>query len=210
MHRTRMWRWFFFIAGQVILALGITLTIKGHLLGIAPWDVLHVGLYRMFGFTIGTWSILTGLFIVGSTAIYLRRWPQIGTWINMFLIGLFIDFFNWLIPAVPTLAGQAAVFILGIAVMAVGLGMYVSPDIGAGPRDTLMLVLIEKTGWSVKTVRTALEVSVALAGWLIGGPIGIGTVIIALFFGQLLQYTLPYFKELLRRLADAPEAAQAN
>lgn len=210
MHRTRMWRWFFFIAGQVILALGITLTIKGHLLGIAPWDVLHVGLYRMFGFTIGTWSILTGLFIVGSTAIYLRRWPQIGTWINMFLIGLFIDFFNWLIPAVPTLAGQAAVFILGIAVMAVGLGMYVSPDIGAGPRDTLMLVLIEKTGWSVKTVRTALEVSVALAGWLIGGPIGIGTVIIALLFGQLLQYTLPYFKELLRRLADAPEAAQAN
>ncbi|SDE53166.1 Uncharacterized membrane protein YczE [Bhargavaea beijingensis] len=210
MHRTHLWRWIFFIVGQLILSLGITLTIKGHQLGIGPWDVLHVGLYRMFGLTIGTWSILTGLFIVGSTAIYLRRWPQVGTWINMILIGLFIDFFNWLIPAVPTIAGQVAVFILGIGVMAVGLGMYVSPNIGAGPRDTLMLVLIEKTGWSVKTVRTALEVSVALAGWLIGGPIGIGTVIIALFFGQLLHYTLPYFQELLRRLADPPEAAQVN
>ncbi|MFC7365318.1 MULTISPECIES: YczE/YyaS/YitT family protein [Bhargavaea] len=210
MHRTQIWRWTFFIAGQLILSLGITLTIKGPLLGIAPWDVLHVGLYRMFGLTIGTWSIMTGFFIVGSTAIYLRRWPQVGTWINMILIGLFIDFFNWMIPDIPNVIGQTAVFILGTVVMAVGLGMYVSPNIGAGPRDTLMLVLIEKTGWSVKSVRTGLEVTVALAGWLIGGPIGIGTVIIALFFGQLLQYTMPYFRELLGRLSDRPETVQIN
>ncbi|EMR07822.1 putative BCR, YitT family [Bhargavaea cecembensis DSE10] len=210
MQRFQALRWTFFLAGQLLLALGITLTIKGSMLGINPWDVLHVGLFMQLGLTIGTWSILTGLFIVVSTSIYLRRLPQIGTWINMVLIGSFIDLFNWILPDVHSLAGQTSVFLAGIAVQAVGLGMYVSPGIGAGPRDTLMLVLMEKTGWSVKTVRTVLEASVALAGWLIGGPVGIGTVIIVLFFGQLLQFTIPYFRGLLERQSGAREEATAG
>jgi uncharacterized protein len=210
MQHVQALRWTFFLVGQLFLALGITLTIKGAMLGISPWDVLHVGLFQQLGLTIGTWSILTGLFIILSTSIYLRRLPQIGTWINMLLIGTFIDFFNWILPDVHSLAGQTSVFLAGITVQAVGLGMYVSPGIGAGPRDTLMLVLMEKTGWSVKTVRTVLEATVALAGWLIGGPIGIGTVIIALFFGQLLQFTLPYFRGLLERLSGAREEATAG
>ncbi|WP_424236684.1 YczE/YyaS/YitT family protein [Bhargavaea ginsengi] len=210
MQRYQALRWTFFLVGQLFLALGITMTIKGALLGISPWDVLHVGLFKQLGLTIGTWSILTGFFIVISTSIYLRRLPQVGTWINMLLIGSFIDFFNWILPDVHTLAGQISLFLAGITVQAIGLGMYVSPGIGAGPRDTLMLVLMEKTGWSVKTVRTVLEATVALTGWLIGGPIGVGTVIIVLFFGQLLQYTIPYFKGLLERLSKPAEEVGVN
>lgn len=100
------WRWLFFIAGLIILAFGISLTIKGQLLGIGPWDVLHVGLYLNVGLTIGSWSIISGLVIVIGTAIGTKRFPKIGTWLNMILIGLFIDFFNWLLPDLASYFGQ--------------------------------------------------------------------------------------------------------
>ena len=207
MHRTQIWRWVFFFAGQLILSLGITMTIKGERLGIGPWDVLHVGLFRNFGLTIGSWSIITGLLIVSGTAVVLRKWPQIGTWLNMLLIGLFIDFFYWLLPDIGSLAGQTGMFIAGTAIMAVGIGMYVSPNIGAGPRDTLMLIITDRTGWSVKRVRTGLEVTVAIAGWALGGPVGVGTVVIALFLGQLVHHSIPWFRTLLLRVCRGDETA---
>ena len=73
------------------------MTIKGQRLGVGPWDVLHIGLFRNFGLTIGTWGIITGFMIIAATAIVLKRWPKFGTWLNMILTGLFIDLFNWLI-----------------------------------------------------------------------------------------------------------------
>ena len=98
----------------------------------------------------------------------------------MVLTGLFIDLFNWLLPDFSSLTGQAIIFTLGVAVMAYGVGIYVAPNLGAGPRDSLMLIFVEKLGISVKKVRTTIEVIVAVTGWLLGGPVGIGTVIIAL------------------------------
>lgn len=185
----------------MVMALGISMTIKGQWLGIAPWDVLHVGLYRKFGLTIGTWGILTGFIILLSTAVVLREWPKAGTWLNMLLIGLFIDLFNWLIPDIGTTWGQGLIFISGIVVMSYGVGIYVCPNLGAGPRDSLMLIFVEKFGASLKKVRTILEIVVAVVGWLLGGPIGVGTVIIALLVGQLVHYSLPQSRRLLLKMA---------
>ena len=195
-------RWSFFIVGLILLALGIAMTIRGELLGIGPWDVLHVGLFINFGLSIGLWSITTGLLIVLATSLYSKCWPPIGTWLNMVLIGVFIDMFLWALPIVANPIGEIALFIAGVVVMGFGVGMYIASNIGAGPRDSLMLILIEKTGWTVKRVRTLLEIVVAIIGWLLGGPIGVGTVIIALTLGNIVHFTLPLSQKWIVKLTS--------
>ncbi|PUB02964.1 YitT family protein [Paenisporosarcina sp. OV554] len=195
-------RWSFFIGGMMLLALGIALTIRGKLLGIAPWDVLHVGLFQNFGLTIGMWSIGSGLLIVIGTALYSKRWPLIGTWLNMILVGVFTDMWLWLLPVVSHPVVQTICFISGVGVMGFGVGMYIASNIGAGPRDSLMLILIEKTGWTVKRVRTLLEIVVAIIGWLLGGPVGIGTIIIALTLGYIVHFTLNISRNWIAKLTD--------
>lgn len=205
MNKTKMWRWIFYLSGLIIVALGISMTIKGYRLGIGPWDVFHVGLYKKFGLTIGTWSIITGLLIVGATAIIFKELPKIGTWLNMILLGVFIDIFNWILPDPEAIFAQTVLFVLGIVIMGYGIGVYMSPSIGAGPRDSLMLVFVEKFGFSIKRVRTSIEVIVAICGWLLGGPVGVGTVIIALLIGQFVHYTLPQSKALLLKITGENE-----
>ena len=197
----KKWRWVFFIVGQMILSLGIAMTIKGQLLGIGPWDVLHVGLYQNIGLSIGSWSIITGLLIVLITAVAQKKWPKYGTWLNMLLLGTFIDLFNWLLPDVTSIAAQLIFFILGVVIMSYGIGLYVSPNMGAGPRDSLMLLIVHKFNISVKIVRTSIEVIVALLGWALGGPVGIGTVFIALLIGQFVHYAMPQCQRLLLKVA---------
>lgn len=197
MSKEFIWRWSFFISGVLLMSLGISMTIKGQRFGISPWDVLHVGLYKHLGLSIGTWSILMGIIIVIATMIGTKSWPQIGTWLNILVIGSCIDLFNWLLPDTTSFVGQIIIFLGGLLVIAIGVGVYVSPNVGAGPRDSLMLLIIKRAGWSIRTVRTGIEVFVAFAGWLLGGPVGIGTVALALFTGPLIQYTLPLFQKLL-------------
>lgn len=201
MSKELMWRWTFFMSGVLLMSIGISMTIKAQRFGISPWDVLHVGLYDHLGLSIGTWAILTGIIIVVATMIGTKRWPQFGTWLNILVIGFFIDVFNWLIPDITGFAGQLIIFLGGVLVIAIGIGVYVSPNVGAGPRDSLMLLIMKKTGWSIRTVRTGIEVFVALVGWLLGGPIGIGTVALALLTGPLIHYTLPISQKLLFQIS---------
>ncbi|MGE7977399.1 MULTISPECIES: YitT family protein [unclassified Psychrobacillus] len=196
-----VWRWIFFIVGITIMSLGISMTIKGYLFGIGPWDVLHVGLFNHLGLSIGTWAILTGIIIVLITIISTKKIPALGTWLNILFVGSFIDMFNWLLPNPTDLLGQSIIFILGVMVMSIGIGIYVSPNLGAGPRDSLMLLIIEKTGWSLKKVRTGIEVIVAIVGWILGGPVGIGTILIAIGLGQLVHYTLPASQKYLNKIS---------
>ncbi|MFS0575949.1 YitT family protein [Sporosarcina sp. 179-K 3D1 HS] len=198
--KSLLWRWIFFLTGLMVMSLGVSMTIKGHRLGIAPWDVLHVGLYQNLGLTIGSWSIITGFIIILSTSAVMRKWPKIGTWINMVLMGLFIDLFNWLLPDFSTLMGQVIIYVIGVLVLSYGVGIYVSPNMGAGPRDSLMLILVKKWGFSIKAVRTGIEMSVAFIGWLLGGPVGVGTVLIALLCGQIIQIALPQCQNLLLKI----------
>jgi uncharacterized protein len=197
MKREFIIRWAFFFIGLLVLALGITLTIKGKDLGIGPWDVFHYGLFKQLGLTIGTWSIVAGFLILLITGIGKKSFPKIGAFLNMILIGIFIDLFNFLIPDPESLAAQSIVFAVGIIVLGYGIGLYVSADLGAGPRDSLMLLVVEKTGWKVQWVRNGMEMVVFFFGWLLGGPVGIGTVIIALGLGSIVGISLPQSRKLL-------------
>ena len=193
------WRWTFFIVGMIIMSLGITMSIKGKIIGTSPWDVLHVGLFQNFGLTIGTWSIITGLLIIASTSLVLKEWPKMGTWLNMLLIGLFIDVFNWLLPTTDVYVLQIAYFVVGVLILSFGCGMYIAPNMGAGPRDTLMMIIVEKFGGTIKSARMGIEVLVTILGGLLGGPVGVGTVLIALTSGYIVQYSLPYCRKVLMK-----------
>lgn len=207
MNKHFIYRSSFFLAGMIVLSLGIAMTIKGQALGIGPWDVLHVGLYRKFGLTIGTWNIITGLLIILFVGIYSHELPKMGTWLNLVTIGLFIDFFNWLLPEVTSSVGHVIVLAIGTIVIGFGAGLYMSPNLGAGPRDSLMLILVDKFKFKIKNVRTVIEVIVAVIGWMLGGPVGIGTVLIALLIGQIIHITFPLNQKLLLKLLGEKDIA---
>ena len=140
-------RWTFFVFGLMVLAFGISLTIEGKRFGIGPWDVFHYGLFTKFGFTIGTWSIISGFLLLVISSIFTKAWPKIGAFLNMLLLGLFIDLFNSILPSIDSLAGAAIAFVIGVVLIGYGIGLYVSADFGAGPRDSFMLLIVERTGW---------------------------------------------------------------
>ena len=196
------WRWSFFFIGISVMSLGITMTIKGKALGTSPWDVLHIGMFRQFGLSIGSWSILVGLFIILATSLYLKAWPKLATWLNMLLIGTFIDFFNWLLPNTSIFVWELTYFILGFFVMSIGCGLYISAELGAGPRDTIMMIIASK-GYSVRTGRMVMEVGAVAIGFLLGGPVGVGTIVLALGTGYVIQPSLMYFKNILTRQIEA-------
>lgn len=202
MKKTSFWRWTFYLVGMIILSFGIGMTIRGERFGIGPWDVLHYGLTETIGLTIGTWSIITGFFLVLLMIIVYRRIPKIGTWINMVVIGVFIDISLFVLPVPETYQGTLFMFVLGVIVMGIGIGIYIAPNMGAGPRDSLMLILVDKVGMSINGARITMEVTVALFGWLLGGPVGLGTVIIAFGLGALVQLALPTSVRTLKRLID--------
>ena len=195
-------RWSFFIFGLMVLAFGISLTIEGKHLGIGPWDVFHYGLFTKFGFTIGAWSIISGFLLLLISSIFNKAWPKIGAFLNMLFLGLFIDLFNWILPSIDSLAGATIAFIIGIVLIGYGIGLYVSADFGAGPRDSFMLFIVERTGWSIPLVRNGIEVLVFLLGWMLGGPVGIGTVFIAFGLGPILGFSIPQCKKLMAYFLD--------
>lgn len=202
MRKAFIFRWLFFFVGLMIMGLGVTLTIKGQLFGVGSWDVLHIGLFKNLGLSIGLWSIIMGILIITIASIGLREFPKIGTFMNMICVGVFIDFFNWAIPDPSTFTVQLIAFILGVLLLAAGCGVYISADLGAGPRDTLMLLAVKKFNCSITVARTVMEVVVAVAGYLLGGPIGVGTVIMAFGLGPVIQISLGYSEKVLETLVS--------
>ncbi|KZR58425.1 YczE/YyaS/YitT family protein [Pseudobacillus badius] len=181
-----------FTIGLLFMSLGIVLLIRADL-GATPWDALHVGLYEQLGLTVGTWSVLIGFLILGLASFYLREWPQFGAYLNMLLVGLFIDFFLWL-PTIATpdyFSGKLIMFIAGVFIMAYGMSFYLSAQLGAGPRDSFMLAVMKKTGWKVSSIRRGMEFIVLAIAWLIGGPVHLGTFLFSLLMGTAVGISLP-------------------
>lgn len=207
MKTTNIWRWLFFFAGMIVIGLGIALTVKGQRFGVGSWDVLHIGLFNRFGLSIGIWSDIVGIVIITISSIGMRQFPKVGTFMNMIFVGLFLDFFNWLLPDVHHISLQFINFILGVILIAIGGGMYISANLGAGPRDSLMLLAVEKFHCSITIARTIMEIVVALAGYLLGGPVGIGTIIMVFALGPIVQFSLGVCRQLLKKCMGMQQVA---
>lgn len=193
-------RYGIFILGLAVMGFGIAMMIKANL-GVAPWDTLHIGLQKTFGLTIGMWSQIVGAIIILSSYVIGRIRPNAGMFLNMFFFGLFIDLFMWLgwIPTGKTVTLRAALFAVGLLIYTFGTGMYLSPRVGAGPRDSFMLALHERMGWGIGKVRIGIECTVTLLGFLLGGPISIGTLVTALAIGPLIKQFIPMWEKLLAK-----------
>ncbi len=158
-------------------------------LGVDPWDVLHQGLSRTLGLQVGTWAVIVGA-VVLLAWVPLRQRPGVGTVCNVVVIGLVINATLDLVPAPHGLGLQLAVLVAGVLLNAVATGLYIGAGLGPGPRDGLSTGLAAR-GRSLRVVRTTVEVSVLAAGWLLGGTVGLGTVLYATAIGPLTHHTIP-------------------
>jgi len=176
------------------MSLGVALTIKANL-GVSAWDVLHIGLYKSIGLSVGTWSQIVGVVIISSTYFFDKKIVSIGTILNMLFVGWFIDLFLWLLPTPHhgQWIEQTLFLLIGMVIMAMGSGMYITSKLGAGPRDGLMLVLSNRLQWSIRKVKTTMELIVLVIGFFLGGPVNIGTVILSIFIGPLMQFFIKYW-----------------
>jgi uncharacterized membrane protein YczE len=182
----RLARLFF---GLVLFGFGLALMVIADL-GLSPWDVFHQGISQRTGIPIGTVVIITGLLLLVFW-IPLKERIGIGTIANAIVIGITLDVSLLFLPAqIDPLAVRWLSMLLGVLLVAIGSGFYIGAGLGPGPRDGLMTGLARITGRPIALVRGLLEVSVLIIGWLLGGTVGVGTLVFAFGIGPLVQYFL--------------------
>ncbi|MEV0059376.1 hypothetical protein [Nocardia sp. NPDC050718] len=160
-------------------------------LGLDPWDVFHQGVAAHVPLSFGAVTAVTGV-VVLLAWIPLRQKPGLGTVSNVIVIGVSVDVGLWLIPAAEALWVRVAAMVLAVVVNAAATVLYIGAGMGPGPRDGLMTGLVARTGWPVWSVRTGIEATVLITGWLLGGSVGIGTLVYAFGIGPLIQLMIPY------------------
>jgi uncharacterized membrane protein YczE len=161
-------------------------------LGVMPWDVLHQGLARRLGLSLGTMTIVVGVLVL-LCWVPLRQRPGLGTVSNVVVIGIAVDAALAVLPAPSALGLRIGFAAAGIGLNAVATALYIGARFGPGPRDGLMTGLVRRTCGSVRVVRTGIEVAVVVTGWLLGGTLGPATVVYALAVGPLVHPLLPLF-----------------
>ena len=178
--------------GLGVYGLGVALTVHAGI-GIAPWDVLGQGIAVQTGLSFGVSTVIVSVFVL-LCWIPLKVKPGFGTVANALLVGLFADFWLLILPELSEYWQQLGTFVLGVVVVAIATGLYISSRLGSGPRDGLMqgtANALDKPFW---IVRTAYEASALTLGWLMGGQVREGTLIFALTIGYLVQISLRVFK----------------
>ncbi len=189
------------VIGLVCCGAGFASLVEAGL-GLDPWDVFHQGVSDRVDLPIGTISILTGL-VVLLCWIPLRERPGVGTILNVLIIGSTMDL---LLPHLHEPAdwwAQWAMLLGGIVVAGLGVGLYIGSGLGPGPRDGLMTGLARR-GRTIRTARTMIELTALLVGWLLGGQVGIGTLVFAVAIGPIVHLTLGWFSLPPRSLLPAP------
>lgn len=173
------------LAGLWLFALGSVLTLRAGL-GVPPWDVLHDGIRRNTPLSFGVAVIAIGVLLVLVSALLGIR-PGPGTIANMLLIGTFVDLMLWTDVGANLddahLALRIAAAFAGVAVVGLGSALYIGANLGAGPRDSLMVLAATKLGVRVGVARAVIEGSALLTGWLLGGAVGLGTLLFVLAIG---------------------------
>jgi uncharacterized membrane protein YczE len=176
------------IVGLALYGFSMALMVRAGV-GLDPWDVLHQGFSRWCGISIGTAAAIVGVVVLVGW-IPLRNKPAIGAVANVAIIAVTVDASLALVPSPGSLAVRIPMLLSGVALNGVATVLYVGAGLGPGPRDGLTTGLATRTGWSVRSVRTLIEGGVLVVGWLLGGTVGVGTVVYAAGIGPILQLLL--------------------
>ena len=192
------------ILGLFLCGLGIVTMLMSNI-GLNPWGTLNAGFVNVTPISFGQWSQIIGLVIIVFT-MFLKVIPGIATILNIYLIGVFMDLIleSGLMPSPGNIVLQIPMNLAGLLIFSLGVYMYLSCGLGAGPRDGLMIALMNLTGKSVTVIKTSIEVTVTVLGIIMGGPLGIGTVMVALLGGRILDSVFTFFKY------DPKEKSQMN
>lgn len=177
--------------GLAAFGVSLALMVRARL-GLGPWDVLHQGLARHLHVEIG-WVVIVVSAVVLFAWIPLRQRPGFGTWNNLVLVGLVANLALGGIPTARSLVERIGFLVVGVALNGAASGLYIGAGLGPGPRDGLMMGLAAR-GHSLRVVRTGIELCVLGLGFLLGGSVGIGTVVYALSIGPLVHHALPRLK----------------
>lgn len=194
------------LLGLFLYGVALALMVRGAI-GVAPWDVLALGIAGRIGLGYG---VVTNLVAVAVLLLWipLRQRVGLGTLLNALLIGPSADLTLLLVPAAPSAWLGAPLFVVGLVLLSFATALYISADFGPGPRDGLMTGLVARTGRPVWLVRTVLEGSVLVVGFLLGGPVGVGTVLFAFGVGPLIGWMLPPMRR--RRTARSARLAAVS
>jgi len=191
------------IVGLFLYGMGIALMVRAGV-GVAPWDVLTLGIEKQTGLGFGLITFIVSLFVM-LLWIPIRQKPGIGTVLNVLLVGPFAQVGLWIIPPIDGLLWEILVFASGLLILAIATGLYIGARFGPGPRDGLMTGIHARWGWRIWIVRTSIEVVVLSIGWVLGGDVGFGTLAFALLIGPLVNITIPRLRVPLATAPKDPE-----
>lgn len=194
--------------GLTLYGLSIALIVRADL-GLDPWDVLNQGVFERFAAPVGiSFGLVVNLIGLAVLLLWipLRQMPGIGTVANVLVIGTIANVGLHWIPADLPLIARCGLLLSGILLTGIASGAYIGAGLGPGPRDGLMTGIVRITGWPVKWVRTAIEIAVVAVGWMLGGSIGLGTILYAISIGPLVHVFLPMFTI---RKPETPPAVEA-
>ena len=193
------------LVGLVLYGFAISMMIRAAV-GVSPWDVLSQGVTKQTGIPFG-WvtNIIGGIVLL--LWIPIRQRPGLGTVLNVLLVGTAAQGGLMVLPELTVLWQQILLFASGLVVLAIATGLYIGARFGPGPRDGLMTGIHKRWGFPIWAVRTAIELTVLLIGWLLGGNVGVGTIAFALLIGPMVNVTLPLLR--VRLASDEPEGSAA-
>lgn len=196
------------LVGLVLYGTGCALTIEAGL-GVDPWTVFAQGISIHTGIGIGWVTNVLGFFVL-LLWIPLRQKPGVGTIANILLVGTSMQLALGVIPPVQGWVAQFAVLLAGIVVVAIASGLYIGARFGPGPRDGLMTGMHSRLGWPIFACRALVELTVLFLGWLLGGTVGVGTVLFAVLIGPLVHVALPLLDTRARDAAGEPAVSTAS
>lgn len=212
--RIVLYKYLFMTVGLALLGLGISLVVEAEL-GLASWSVLHKAIEDLSPLTFGQASQAVGGLVIIAGWL-LGRSPRLATFLNILFVGWFIDLFRIYIVSTPASLLFRVVFLFGgIGLLGLGVGMYLSAGVGAGPRDNLMLALAGLSSWELGRLRSTMELSVMALGWMLGGPVGVGTIVGSVLMGPAMKQGLRLFGRLethprLSSIVEVPQESRTS